>query len=91
MVRNFVAALVIGVMVAACSGEKKQEVAQQSTNEINSVQHMKQPAPGKKVKKNVFKENTNERESWVAKEMRKEGYDPKNMTGKDYRKLLGAE
>jgi len=85
MARNFVAALVIGAMAVACSGEKKQEVAQQSTNEINSVQHMKQPAPGKKAK------NANERESWVAKEMRKEGYDPKNMTGKDYRKLLGAE
>jgi len=65
---------------------KKQEVAQRPVDEINSVQHMKQPAPGKKAKKDA-----NERESWVAKEMRKEGYDPKNMTGKDYRKLLGAE
>jgi len=86
MARNFVAALVIGAMAVACSGEKKQEVAQRPVDEINSVQHMKQPAPGKKAKKDA-----NERESWVAKEMRKEGYDPKNMTGKDYRKLLGAE
>jgi hypothetical protein len=91
MVRNFVVALVIGAMVVACSGEKKEEAAQRPIDEINSVQHMKQPAPGKEAKKNVFSEKATERESWVAKEMRKEGYDPKNMTGKDYRKLLGAE
>lgn len=28
-------------------------------------------------------------DSWAAKEMKKDGYDPKNMTGKDYREMFG--
>lgn len=56
------------------------------------------PAPAPKSKKpprkNIFGEdakNNKKREGWAGKELRKEGYEPGKMTGKDYRKILGAE
>ncbi|MDG4475602.1 type IV secretion system protein [Thiovibrio frasassiensis] len=30
-------------------------------------------------------------EGWAARDLRKKGYDPQNMTGKDFRKILNAE
>lgn len=31
------------------------------------------------------------REGWAARDLRKKGYDPQNMSGKDFRKILNAE
>ncbi|MDG4475601.1 hypothetical protein [Thiovibrio frasassiensis] len=91
MMRKFIFVLTIVAMIAAYSNGPAMAVGQTTTQEKDSPQ----PAPPeKKPKKNIFGENSQKsknQEGWAARDLRKKGYDPQNLTGKDFRKILGAE
>jgi outer membrane biogenesis lipoprotein LolB len=83
------AAAVIMALLAGCSGQKKKDAeAIDIDRNQPTTQNITPPPSFEGRGKNVMAPT---RESWVAKEMRKEGYDPKNMTGKDYRRLFKVE
>lgn len=42
------------------------------------------------MQQRIQTQNNEPREGWAAKELRKEGYDPKNMTRSDQRKIMNA-
>lgn len=89
MGKRVVATAVIVTLLTGCSGQKKEDVQAIDIDRTRpAAQDMTPPPSFEGRGKN---EMAPERESWVAKEMRKEGYDPKNMTGKDYRRLFKVE
>lgn len=90
MGKRMVATAVIVALLAGCSGQKKEDAQAIDIDRTQpTTQDMKPPPSFEGRTKNVME--SERRESWVAKEMRKEGYDPKNMTGKDYRRLFKVE
>lgn len=89
MARKFVFVLTIVAMMAACFNDSAIAAGQPSTQEKDTS-----PAPEKKAKKNILGGDSKKpkyQEGWAARDLRKKGYDPQNMTGKDFRKMMGVE
>ncbi len=89
MRKRLVAAAVIVALLAGCSGQKKEDAEAIDIDRTQPTTQDMTPLPS--FEGQAKNARAPERESWVAKEMRKEGYDPKNMTGKDYRRLFKVE
>ena len=93
MARKVITTLVIFVVVSTFSGWTNQAAAQNSA-EISPAPLAEQ-APverEKQEKKSIFgKKPKKQQEGWAARELKKDGYDPKTMTGKDIRKMMGVE
>lgn len=95
MTQKFVSALTIVAMLAACSTGPAIAAGQIITQGKDSPPAQTEPAaPEKKTKKYIGGGNSQKpkyQEGWAARDLRKKGYDPQNMTGKDFRKMMGVE
>jgi hypothetical protein len=95
MARKFVSALTIVGLLAACSTGSAIAAGQIITQGKDTPPTQTEPAaPEKKAKKNILGGNPQKpkyQEGWAARDLRKKGYDPQNMTGKDFRKMMGVE
>lgn len=67
--------------IAAKIGESYALMNYQGASEATMQQRMQQPQGGA----------SGSTEGWAARDLRKKGYDPQNMTGKDFRKMMNAE
>lgn len=67
--------------IAAKIGESYALMNYQGVSEATMQQRMQQPQGG----------GSGSTEGWAARDLRKKGYDPQNMTGKDFRKMMNAE
>lgn len=88
MTKRVMAMVVVVALLAGCGQKKKEEAQVVGLDEVRAgfVEDAKK-ADAKRKKKEV-KEY---REGWAAKELKKEGYTPGEMTKEDHRKILGAE
>lgn len=91
MRKRMVATAVIVALLAGCSGQKKEDAQAIDIDRTQPTTQDMTITPPPSFEGRAKNTMAPERESWVAKEMRKEGYDPKNMTGKDYRRLFKVE
>lgn len=95
MTQKFVSALTILAMLAACFTGSAIAAGQTITQRKDNPPVQTEPAaPEKKAKKNIWGGNSQKpkyQEGWAARDLRKKGYDPQNMTGKDFRKMMGVE
>lgn len=67
--------------IAAKIGESYALMNYKGASEATMQQRMQQPQGGA----------SGSTEGWAARDLRKKGYDPQNMTGKDFRKMMNAE
>lgn len=91
MIRKFTFVLALVAMVAASSNGSAIAAGSTNTQEKDAVQST---TPEKHTKKNILGKNSQKnknQEGWAARDLRKKGYDPQNLTGKDFRKILGVE
>lgn len=95
MAQKFVSALTIAAMLAACTAGSAIAAGQTIRQGKDTPPTQTEPAaPEKKTKKNIFGESSQKskyQEGWAARDLRKKGYDTQNMTGKDFRKMMGVE
>ena len=77
--------LVIAATMAVCSISPAIAVDQE-----NHTKKKDEATQQKQTKKNNLWENTR-KEGWAERDLRKKGYDPETMTGKDIRKMMGVE
>lgn len=96
MARKFVFVLTLVAMVAAYPNGSAIAAEQTITpqGKESPLVQAEPAAPEKKTKKNIFGGNSQKpkyQEGWAARDLRKKGYDPQNMTGKDFRKMMGVE
>lgn len=95
MAQKFVSALTILAMLAASSTGSAIAAEQTITQRKDTPPvQTERAASEKKTKKNIWGGNaqkTKYQEGWAARDLRKKGYDPQNMTGKDFRKMMGVE
>lgn len=67
--------------IAAKIGESYALLNYQGMSETTSQQRAQPPSGG----------SSGQQEGWAARDLRKKGYDPENMTGKDFRKMMNVE